>query len=475
MVDPAVRLCALPTLCVFLAGCQVSFLHDLGSYSLEVCGDGVVQPGEECDEGPHNSDEISNACRSACKRPWCGDGVVDADEECDDANETNSDGCNDDCTAWLWTINFDQNGEDTYAWDMACDSQGQVVVTGMTHTASTEDDILVLKLDSEGGLVWSITVNGDGDGDDSGNGVAVDSQDNIIVTGVMTRTRGDLDVWTAKYSPQGQIVWTATHDGPGGSDDVGGGVAVDSDDDIVVTGSDGATDGQTRLWVRKYDASGAEVWTRTVQGVESVRSYANNGNSVATDEVGNIFVAGSIGRTLDRLDSWVGTYDESGDLQWSATHSGGGGGHCYDELTDVVPDGQGGVFVIGHECMPDASHADKFSSIWVARYENDGELGWYRSESQQDSEYNLGYGIAVDVNGDVLAIGSMEYGELGGGVWLRKYDSAGEEVWTRTYANRAGDRAVGLSVCTDPDGNIVIAGGERVDGRDYIWIRKYMP
>jgi cysteine-rich repeat protein len=48
-----------------------------------VCGDGVVESGEDCDEGPDNSDEPDAACRTNCRLSGCGDGVIDTDEDCD--------------------------------------------------------------------------------------------------------------------------------------------------------------------------------------------------------------------------------------------------------------------------------------------------------------------------------------------------------------------------------------------------------
>lgn len=47
------------------------------------CGDGLVSSGEACDEGPLNSDMLANTCRSSCQLPRCGDGVVDEGEACD--------------------------------------------------------------------------------------------------------------------------------------------------------------------------------------------------------------------------------------------------------------------------------------------------------------------------------------------------------------------------------------------------------
>ena len=48
-----------------------------------VCGDGIVEGIEECDEGEGNADGVADACRSDCTLPRCGDGVADGDESCD--------------------------------------------------------------------------------------------------------------------------------------------------------------------------------------------------------------------------------------------------------------------------------------------------------------------------------------------------------------------------------------------------------
>jgi cysteine-rich repeat protein len=82
------------------------------------CGDGVVSPGEQCDDGNTvDDDNCSNACVAAtcfdlvrnhgetgvdcggtcgaCAA--CGNGVVEAGEQCDDGNAVNGDGCSNQC------------------------------------------------------------------------------------------------------------------------------------------------------------------------------------------------------------------------------------------------------------------------------------------------------------------------------------------------------------------------------------------
>jgi hypothetical protein len=51
-----------------------------------VCGNGVVELGELCDDGSQNSDTAPNACRTTCRTSYCGDGVIDEGELCDGSN-----------------------------------------------------------------------------------------------------------------------------------------------------------------------------------------------------------------------------------------------------------------------------------------------------------------------------------------------------------------------------------------------------
>jgi cysteine-rich repeat protein len=60
------------------------------------CGDGIVDPGEQCDDGSLNG--TPGHCDSNCTQPGCGNGIVDPGEQCDDGNTTSCDGCSSTCT-----------------------------------------------------------------------------------------------------------------------------------------------------------------------------------------------------------------------------------------------------------------------------------------------------------------------------------------------------------------------------------------
>lgn len=83
---------------------------DCVSCKFAKCGDGYVQAGvEECDDGNTITEACAygqtscTVCDSSCNlvagvMNYCGDGVKDLVEQCDDGNTVNGDGCENDCT-----------------------------------------------------------------------------------------------------------------------------------------------------------------------------------------------------------------------------------------------------------------------------------------------------------------------------------------------------------------------------------------
>jgi cysteine-rich repeat protein len=61
---------------------------------VERCGDGIVQPPEECDDG---NAVAGDGCTPDCIRERCGDGIVQPPEECDDGNTNDDDACSNSC------------------------------------------------------------------------------------------------------------------------------------------------------------------------------------------------------------------------------------------------------------------------------------------------------------------------------------------------------------------------------------------
>jgi cysteine-rich repeat protein len=79
----------LPLLALFAAGCPGG--------DDPVCGDGVAEEGEQCDDG---NTAANDGCSPTCQTETpavCGDGTVSGTEQCDDGNTTAGDGCDATC------------------------------------------------------------------------------------------------------------------------------------------------------------------------------------------------------------------------------------------------------------------------------------------------------------------------------------------------------------------------------------------
>ena len=64
-----------------------------------ICGNGMLEPGEACDDGNTvNGDGCEADCTVTPRVPACGDGIVDPGEVCDDGNTADGDGCEANCT-----------------------------------------------------------------------------------------------------------------------------------------------------------------------------------------------------------------------------------------------------------------------------------------------------------------------------------------------------------------------------------------
>ncbi len=68
------------------------------------CGDGFVDPGEQCDDGNTVS---GDGCSAACKLEACGNGIVDGSEQCDDGAGNGTDNC---CTTLCRLVDPDGDG-----------------------------------------------------------------------------------------------------------------------------------------------------------------------------------------------------------------------------------------------------------------------------------------------------------------------------------------------------------------------------
>lgn len=95
-----------------------------------VCGNGIITPPEECDDG---NDDPADGCTNACR--ICGNGSITEPEQCDDGNADPGDGCTNACTLCgdgvvTFPEQCDDGNDDPYdGCTNACTLCGDSVVT----------------------------------------------------------------------------------------------------------------------------------------------------------------------------------------------------------------------------------------------------------------------------------------------------------------------------------------------------------
>lgn len=341
-------------------------------------------------------------------------------------------------------------------WSMALDSAGNRVISGDFYdsqdcdpgpgtfnlTSGGSPGAFVCKLDPSGSLLWAAALGGDAHGQD----VAIDSADNVYVTGEFYGT-GDFDP------------------GPG-----------------VLNLSDS---GGRNTYICKLDTAGALVWGVSVGGA---------GQSIAIDGAGNVYVTGYFAGTSD-FDPGAGVFNltsagsgdvfacklsSSGEFQWAVRIGGSEGDHGYD----VAVDGAGNVHLTGRfadtvDFNPGSGtftlSAGANECVFVCKLDTSGLFQWARSLRDVGSDNGLG--IAVDATGNSYSTGYFQGTadfDPGAGTFnltsagspdafLWKLDAAGAFLWARQLGGSETD--AGYSPVLDWANNVYLVGSfeDRMD------------
>lgn len=95
-----------------------------------ICGNGIIEIEEVCDDGPQNSDLERNGCRTDCRRAYCGDGVIDSGEQCD-SSELNNAMCSDfDAAGHVLAKNADRH---FWGGSLSCDDACRYKLTACQY------------------------------------------------------------------------------------------------------------------------------------------------------------------------------------------------------------------------------------------------------------------------------------------------------------------------------------------------------
>jgi hypothetical protein len=388
----------------------------------------------------------------------------------------------------LWSYIFGGDGND-YSYAVAVDDfSGDVVLTGQFSgmvdfgggilPCSGSINTVVAKYTADGKHLWSKGIDG-GTGRVIGKDVALDSSGNVLVTGTFWGTIdfggqklssnciGGMDLFVAKYSTDGELLWV---DRQGGTvENRGNGITVDSNDNVLVTGFFQNPDD---IILAKYSPDGVLLWLERFTG-----SGNNTGKSVAVDVNNNIFIIGDFYGTVDfggvpltssKLwdpDIFVAKYSTNGVHLWSrrfgSTRDVCGNGIAIDGNGDVVI--TGGFRGTADFCGQTLNCIGNYDIFMVKLNGVNGQCQW--SQRLGDIGFDMSNGVAIDSSDNIVLTGRFDPpvnlgGEVltgnGYDIFVAKYSENGGHIWSKSFAGSGAD--TGYSVATNASGELYLSG-----------------
>ncbi|MBK9228578.1 MAG: SBBP repeat-containing protein [Ignavibacteria bacterium] len=233
---------------------------------------------------------------------------------------------------------------DNYPAVSKIDTSGNLFAGGTTEEIEDgNSDFLLYKLTISGNVEWSRTY---GSGSDKSDGIvdmAIDQYGNIVVTGY-AGGGFDSDILTIKYDTYGNMIWNDTFQGPGLSDDESNAMEIDRYNNVIITGRTFNGMGKYEVVTIKYSPSGQKTWVKIFN--EGFERLYNAAYSIDSDTSGNVIIAGNIDRTLTGDDIFTLKYGSDGNLLWTAFYNGIG--NSTDYPSRVIVDKSNDIIVMGY-------------------------------------------------------------------------------------------------------------------------------
>ncbi len=276
---------------------------------------------------------------------------------------------------------------------------------------------------------------------------------------------GNTEMFLAKYTMAGALVWVNLGSGPG--TERGKRVVVNGSGDSYVVGSYGAplstngygvTFGTATLptnggFLVKYNGAGQVQWARRLGDAAYAIALDTNGNCFVTGEFSGTQPFGSFILTNNGLNAFLAKYDSDGNAVWAQRLGGGNNDHGFGIAVDLAGDcyvtgSFTGTGTFGSTNLTSAGSRD----IYIARFDNNGVLRW--AQRAGDTKNDIGETISVDSAGNYYVSGEFRASiTIGTNVltgpgssasyFLAKFDANNQVKWLQGGITSSNDVLVG--------------------------------
>lgn len=258
----------------------------------------------------------------------------------------------------------------------------------------------------------------------------------------------DEDVLLLKIDPAGQVVWEKTYGGE--RFDRGKVIVPTTDGGFIIlaeTKSFGA--GERDMYLIKVDENGKEVWSQTFGGPEAER-----GNAIQQAPDGGYILVGSTkSYGAGGKDVYLVKTDDSGNETWSQTY----GSEYEEEGYGVSPTSDVGFFVLAERQYGDGLYTAQNSDIYLLQVDAAGNEVW--SQAWEEEGVQGGFELLPTSNGNYVMTGflSPTTREDETDFLFVKIDGKGNTIWNKPLG--APDILdYGSDVIETPDGGYLLTG-----------------
>ena len=308
---------------------------------------------------------------------------------------------------------------------IALQSNGKIVVVGTSNNGSGISEFAVARFNVNGSLDLTFGVAGKvttsfSVGDDVGSGIAVQSDGKIVVVGTSDDGSGASELAVARFNVNGSLdnafgVNGKVTTGFSAGDDLGAGIAIQSDDKIAVVGTSNNGSGISEFAVARFNVNGSLDNTFGVNGKVTTSFTAGNdvGSGIAVQSDDKIAVVGT-GDDLSTTWFAVARFNLDGSLDISFRFDGTvitKFSSTGDDLgSGIALQSDDRIVVVG--AAEDASGTFKFA---VARFNIDGSFAttadsFGKVTTNFSAGDDLGSGIAVQIDDKIVVAGTIDNG-----------------------------------------------------------------